>query len=98
MSSVVNGYCLNAAQILSVQGAAGLAQQEEVSYEDICRAHIEEFIAAAAAAETQTALGARVSDWRTKIGPVLEEQVRLFPLPVLASEAPCVLTSGGQTD
>lgn len=54
-------------------------QQDEVSYEDICRAHIEEFIAAAAAAETQTALGARVSDWRSKIGPVLEEQVCLSP-------------------
>lgn len=58
-----------------LQGALALAQQEEVTYEDICRAHIEQFIAAAAAAETQTALGARVSDWRAKIGPVLEMQV-----------------------
>ncbi|KAK9815026.1 hypothetical protein WJX73_005192 [Symbiochloris irregularis] len=56
------------------EAALSMAQQEEVTYEDICRAHIEEFIAAAAAAETQTALGTRVSDWRTKIAPALEEQ------------------------
>lgn len=49
---------------------------QEASYEDVCRAHMEAFIAAAAAAETQTALGARVSDWRHKIGPILDEQVK----------------------
>ena len=52
-----------------------MALGQEASYEDVCRAHIEAFISAAAAAETQTALGARVSDWRGKIAPVLEEQV-----------------------
>ena len=31
-------------------------------------------MAAAAAAEVQTELAARVAGWRTKIGPVLEEQ------------------------
>lgn len=58
----------------SLDGQQALALGPEASYEDLCRAHIEAFISAAAAAETQTALGARVSDWRTKIGPILEEQ------------------------
>ncbi|KAK9865033.1 hypothetical protein WJX84_005265 [Apatococcus fuscideae] len=44
------------------------------SYEDLCRAHIEAFIDAAAAAEVQTELAARVGEWQGKVCTVLEEQ------------------------
>ncbi|CAL5219116.1 g890 [Coccomyxa viridis] len=46
----------------------------ELSYEELCAAHTEARMAAAAAAEVQTELASRVAGWRTKIGPVLEEQ------------------------
>jgi Condensin II complex subunit CAP-H2 or CNDH2, C-term len=46
----------------------------EISYEDLCRAHVESLISAAAAAEVQTELASRVSTWRTKMAPVLEEE------------------------
>jgi hypothetical protein len=49
-------------------------QGEEPSYEDLCRAHIEALMAAAAAAEVQTGLAARVATWRDKLAPVLAEQ------------------------
>ena len=58
---------------LAMQYASALGP--DASYEEVCRAHTAAFISAAAAAETQTALGARVSDWRHKIGPILEQQV-----------------------
>ena len=48
------------------------ADEEGISYEALCRAHIEAFLAAAAAAEVQSDLAARVSGWRAKITPVLE--------------------------
>eukprot|EP00887_Chlorella_sp_A99_P001915 scaffold18.g1915.t1 len=51
--------------------AAGLM---ELSYEELCRTHIEAFISAAAAAEVQTDLAARVAGWRSKVQPVLEEE------------------------
>lgn len=52
------------------------AQQlgEGASYEDKCRAHIEALMAAAAAAEVQTELAARVASWRAKMDPALAEQ------------------------
>ncbi len=46
----------------------------EISYEDLCRAHVESLISAAAAAEVQTELASRVSTWRMKMAPVLEEE------------------------
>lgn len=49
-------------------------QPGEPSYEDLCHAHIEALMAAAAAAEVQTGLAARVAGWRNKLAPVLEEQ------------------------
>lgn len=49
-------------------------QASELSYEELCAAHTEARMAAAAAAEVQTELAARVSGWRSKIAPVLEEQ------------------------
>lgn len=36
--------------------------------------HIEALMAAAAEAEVQTGLAARVASWRDKLAPVLEEQ------------------------
>ncbi|KAL3132422.1 hypothetical protein ABBQ32_008980 [Trebouxia sp. C0010 RCD-2024] len=50
------------------------ADAESMSYEELCQAHIEAFIQAAAAAEVQTELAARVSSWRHKIQPLLDEQ------------------------
>jgi hypothetical protein len=47
---------------------------EPAAYEERCRMHIEAFISAAAAAEVQTELAARVGGWRSRISPVLEEQ------------------------
>ncbi|BDA41730.1 Condensin-2 complex subunit H2 [Coccomyxa sp. Obi] len=49
-------------------------QDGEPSYEDRCRMHIETLMAAAAEAEVQTGLAARVASWRDKLAPVLEEQ------------------------
>ncbi|KAF5840392.1 hypothetical protein DUNSADRAFT_16940 [Dunaliella salina] len=44
------------------------------SYEDLCRAHIEAMVNAAAAQEVQSELAQRVSGWRTKIDPVLKDE------------------------
>ena len=49
-------------------------QAAELSYEELCAAHTEARMAAAAAAEVQTELASRVAGWRSKIAPVLEEQ------------------------
>ena len=51
-----------------------MVQAGEMSYEDLVCAHIKALMAQAAATEVQTELAARVSGWRAKIGPVLEEQ------------------------
>ncbi len=45
-----------------------------MSYEELCRAHIEALIAAAAAQEVQTELSQRVSTWRQRIDPVLRDE------------------------
>ncbi|DBA99076.1 hypothetical protein WJX77_009045 [Trebouxia sp. C0004] len=47
---------------------------DSMSYEELCQAHIEAFIQAAAATEVQTELASRVSNWRHKIQPLLDEQ------------------------
>ena len=52
----------------------GGAAAEGASYEDLCRAHIDAFIAEAAAAEVQSELAARVSGWRARIAPALAAQ------------------------
>lgn len=54
--------------------AAGPSDGGDISYEDLCRAHVDSLIAAAAAAEVQTELAARVSTWRSKMAPMLEEE------------------------
>ena len=54
--------------------AAFLLQAAELSYEELCAAHTEARMAAAAMEEVQTELASRVAGWRTKIAPVLEEQ------------------------
>ena len=56
------------------ESPGGGAAAESASYEDLCRAHIEAFIAEAAAAEVQTELAARVSGWRARIAPALAAQ------------------------
>ena len=45
----------------------------EVSYEALCRQHIDRIIAAAAAEEVRSELAQRVSIWQGKIEPVLKE-------------------------
>lgn len=54
-------------------GQAG-AGSEEPSYEELCRAHMEALISQAAAHGTQSELSMRVSNWRTKIDPVLHAE------------------------
>lgn len=54
--------------------SGGGAAAEGASYEDLCRAHIDAFIAEAAAAEVQSELAARVSGWRARIAPALAAQ------------------------
>ena len=39
-----------------------------MSYEEVCRAHVESLVAAAAAAAHQTALSTRVASWQAKVG------------------------------
>ena len=51
-----------------------MLQAAELSYEELCAAHTEARMAAAAMEEVQTELASRVAGWRTKIAPVLEEQ------------------------
>lgn len=45
-----------------------------VSYEDLCRAHVESALRAAAAYEVKTDLSVRVSEWKSRILPVLEDE------------------------
>ncbi len=44
------------------------------SYEDICRSHVEQYLATAQAFVQESALGQKVNEWAKKIAPVLEEQ------------------------
>ena len=64
---------------------------QDATYEEVCRAHFEAYVNAAAAAATQTALGARVSDWRQKIGPILEQQVMQSVASSRVSVHACVM-------
>ena len=50
-------------------GGAGAGE----SYEEVCKAHVERLYAAAAAQEQHTALAARVSAWKGKVEPAIEE-------------------------
>jgi len=45
-----------------------------LSYEELCRAHIEKLIAAAAAQQVESDLQVRVSTWRQRIDPVLSAE------------------------
>jgi hypothetical protein len=45
-----------------------------MSYEELCRAHIEALIAAASAQEVQSELSQRVATWRQRIDPVLRDE------------------------
>lgn len=47
-----------------------------VSYEDLCRQHMEAFMHGVEKFTRETKLGKRVAEWETKIVPVLEEQDR----------------------
>jgi hypothetical protein len=47
---------------------------EDMSYEDLVRAHIDRYLALAAASEGQTELAVRVASWKSKIEPALQEQ------------------------
>ncbi|GAQ85717.1 hypothetical protein KFL_002500150 [Klebsormidium nitens] len=55
-------------------GAVGPPGEAEKTYEDLVREHIDAMLKAAAAAEVQTDLAARVATWKHKIEPVLQEQ------------------------
>ena len=47
-----------------------------VSYEDLCRQHMEAFMNGVEKFTREMKLGKRVAEWETKIVPVLEEQDR----------------------
>ena len=47
-----------------------------VSYEDLCRQHMEAFMNGVEKITRETKLGKRVAEWETKIVPVLDEQDR----------------------
>lgn len=78
---------------------------QDNSYADMCRAHVEAYISAAAAAEVQTELATRVSAWRTKMAPVLEEEERrpefdihAYGDRVLSGLAALSVSAGGQPE
>ncbi|KIZ05577.1 hypothetical protein MNEG_2384 [Monoraphidium neglectum] len=50
------------------------SDSSRLSYEELCRAHIEKLIAAAAAQQVQSDLQVRVSTWRQRIDPVLSAE------------------------
>jgi condensin-2 complex subunit H2 len=51
-----------------------LAPRDDMSYEDLVRAHVDRYLALAAASEGQTDLAVRVASWKSKIEPALQEQ------------------------
>ena len=55
--------------VVTLAGEAG-----ELTYEELCQAHINEFLAAAAAAEVQSELTTRVQMWKSKMDPSIAEQ------------------------
>ncbi|KAI8476661.1 MAG: hypothetical protein J3K34DRAFT_516252 [Monoraphidium minutum] len=55
-------------------GGGGGGDESRLSYEELCRAHIEKLIAAAAAQQTQSDLQVRVATWRQRIDPVLSAE------------------------
>ena len=50
-----------------------IEEDDEISYEALCRQHIERILSAAAAEEVRTELAQRVSLWQGKIEPALKE-------------------------
>ena len=66
----------------------GAAAGEGPSYEDLVRAHVERYMAAAAALVTQTELASRVASWKAKIEPALLEQESrpLFDIHALGAQ------------
>ena len=53
--------------------AAEINASSAVSYEELCKSHIEKLMSAAAVQAKQTNLAQRVSDWRKKIEPAITE-------------------------
>ena len=54
----------------SVEGETSVVQ----SYEDLCRQHIENYLAGAEAYAVETSLSRRVEEWKSKLEPLLEDQ------------------------
>lgn len=63
---------------MDMQACAGVGAPTSANwtYEELCRAHIDRMLAAAAAAAARTDLSDRVGGWRARIGPILEEESR----------------------
>lgn len=61
---------------------APAASSDQLSYEELCRRHVERLMAAAAAAQAQTELAGRVVTWRERVVPVLEEEDCRLPFDV----------------
>ena len=71
------------------------AGDPEVSYEALCRQHIDKIIAAAAAEEVRSELAQRVSVWQSKIDPMLKDadsrppfDIRVYKTGILHTYAP----------
>ncbi|MEW5302159.1 MAG: hypothetical protein WDW36_004966 [Sanguina aurantia] len=58
----------------ALEGAQLQQQPDGGSYEELCRAHMDAMMAAAAAQQVQSDLAQRVNGWRSKIGPVLHDE------------------------
>mmetsp|Transcript_27660 Transcript_27660/g.68068 ORF Transcript_27660/g.68068 Transcript_27660/m.68068 type:complete len:790 (-) Transcript_27660:132-2501(-) len=64
----------NLAGLVGTAAAALVRDEGEHTYEELCQAHINKFLAAAAAAESTTELANRVHTWKSRIDPRIAEQ------------------------
>lgn len=62
------------AGLVGTATAAAAGEAGEMTYEELCQAHINKFLAAAAAAEVQSELATRVQTWKSRVDPSIAEQ------------------------
>lgn len=62
------------AGLVGTAAAAAMGEAGELTYEELCQAHVNKFLAAAAAAEVQSELAGRVQTWKSRVDPAIAEQ------------------------
>ena len=62
------------AGLVGTAAATAAGEAGELTYEELCQAHINKFLAAAAAAEVQSELTTRVQTWKSRVDPSIAEQ------------------------